>query len=434
MAKPDEMTGSQSYAEWQQLEADLFDNAGEALSRVRECARSRGVQPVPFLLAVLQRVLCSLPGNVWFDAGKGRGCLNLFTVLLGIPGAGKDRMMGAVAECVEVCEAERRLEPVPLHLGSGEGIVETLQPDEGEVVTRPVVFGASEVGTLHTRLTRTGSTLRGTLLDIYSGNSLGATTKGSVLVVPAKSYTAGLWVAAQPDKAHLLLDGDDDGFRHRFVWAEMLDPFALAERPAEQVGLLAVSIPSSVLAGSPITFPAEVKRLVWTEGFELAAYGVSGSNSGHRTYTRLKLAAGLALLRSEAAVHMDDWRRAGVLMDYSDKVQEYAMTYAKDRAVEAEADKLEAKEAAATEVLQRKLNKRRRLERDALEWIDAPEDGQQPASWSKFMQSKPGRDKPLLRMIGEQWEQEGVVVFSPTDTGATLAERGPNFHDALHSA
>ncbi|OFN35346.1 hypothetical protein HMPREF2565_01330 [Corynebacterium sp. HMSC072A04] len=429
--RPAKMTGALDYDGWERLEHDLFDGAGDAVQKVREHARANGAPPVAFLLAVVQYVLACMPGNVGFDAGMGRGSMNLFIVLLGKPGAGKDRLMRLVRNSVHVFDADTPLKPVSIHLGSGEGVTEALQPPEGLSTARPVLFEASEVGTLHTRLTRQGSTLRGTLLDIYSGNSLGVTNKGQVVVIEEGSYTAGLWVAAQPDKAHLLLDGEDDGFRHRFVWTELLDPGKLPERPENTTRLKSVLAPQQVISGTPVSFPEKVKQYVWQQSHLLAAYGVSGSNTGHRTQTRCKVAAGLALLRSSASVSMDDWRRAGVLMDYSDKVQAFAASYSKDKEIQQEVDRLERKELAQEEKRARDERKFEKFQLRALDLVDAVDDGAPPANWTQFLQTLASRDRPLMKRAAAVLDEMEAVRFSQTDTGAQLVERGPSFHLVL---
>ena len=429
--RPAKMNGALDYDGWERLEHDLFDGAGEAVQKVREHARANGAPPVAFLLAVVQYVLACMPGNVGFDAGMGRGSMNLFIVLLGLPGAGKDSLMRLVRNSVLVFDGDTPLKPQPLHLGSGEGIAEALQPPEGVSTARPVLFGASEVGTLHTRLTRQGSTLRGTLLDIYSGNSLGMTNKGQIVVIEEGTYTAGLWVAAQPDKAHLLMDGEDDGFRHRFVWTELLDPAKLPERPEGTTHLMSVSVPQTVMAGTPVAFPEQVKRDVWQQRHLLAAYGVSGSNTGHRTQTQCKVAAGLALLRSSASVSMDDWRRAGVLMDYSDRVQVFAAGYSQDLEVQREVDRLERKERAQEEKQARDERKFEQFQLRALDLVDGVEDGAPPANWTQFLQRLAGRDRPLMKRAAAVLDEMEAVRFFRTDTGGMIVERGPSFHHVL---
>lgn len=431
MDRPKTMSGALDYDGWEHLEHDLFDGAGEAVQKVREHARANGAPPVAFLLAVVQYVLSSMPGNVGFDAGMGRGSMNLFIVLLGKPGAGKDRLMRLVRNSVQVFDDQTPLKPWPVHPGSGEGITDALQPPEGASIAHPVLIEESEVGKLHTLLTRKGSTLRSTLLNIYSGNSLGVTNKGQITVIQEGTYTAGLWVAAQPDKAHLLLDGEDDGFRHRFVWAELLDPGKLYERPEGTTHLMAVMVPKEVLAGTPVSFPNEIKRKVWQQQHLLSAYGVSSNNTGHRTQTQCKVAAGLALLRSSASVSMDDWKRAGVLMDYSDRVQVFAASYSKDLEVQRAADLLERKELAQEEQQARKQQKLEKFQLRALNHIDRVDDGAPPVNWTDFLQSLASRDRPLMRQAGTALAGMEAVRFSRTDTGGQLIERGPNFHLVL---
>lgn len=254
---------------------------------------------------------------------------------------------------------------------------------------------------------------------------------GMFQIFPSTQTEQNLGHFTQPDKAHLLLDGEDDGFRHRFVWAELLDPGKLYERPEGTTRLMAVMVPKEVLAGTPVSFPDEIKRKVWQQQHLLSAYGVSSNNTGHRTQTQCKVAAGLALLRSSDSVSMDDWRRAGVLMDYSDRVQVFAASYSKDLEVQRAADLLERKELAQEEQQARKQHKLEKFQLRALNHIDGVDDGAPPVNWTHFLQTLASRDRPLMRQAGTALAGMEAVRFSRTDTGGQLIERGPNFHLVL---
>lgn len=436
MDRPTQLPGALNYDQWNELEAALFDrDAGAALESVKEYARSHGVPPVAMLIQVVQYILCCLPpGKVFFDIGLGPGSLNTFVVLLGVPGAGKDRLMRTVEQCVSVSVGTTELKPVVLHTGSGEGLINALMPTADNPAGVPVLFRESEVGKLHTQMGRQGSTLRPTLLDIYSGNSLGSTTKSGVVNVPAYSYTAGLCVAAQPDKAHLLLGGDDDGFRHRFIWVELLDPNRPRQRPQSNDGAIKVSIPPELLKGNRISFPQQVSNDIWEANYLLSAFGQAGENSGHRSYTRLKIAAGLALLRSTGRVSVDDWYRAGVILDYSDKVQAYANRYGDDKAVANDADRLERKERAVAEKERRVVKKRWQARVDVLEYVDSADDGEPPVNWGKLKQSKNGGDKRIWQAALDWAVKQEGVISRVTGTGATELERGYKFHELLDYA
>ena len=311
---------------WEKLYQEVFGGGGEALARVFAYARARKLAPIPLLLTVLQRVCTSLPPGATFEAGLGPGSMNLFTVLVGESGSGKDTHINAASEAaiVRVGDGAATRGPVELGIGSGEGIVTALEP--GEDGSRPVLFMETEAGNLAALFKRKGSTLRPTLLKMYSGGALGATNKNDTTTVPRLSYTAGLVLGCQPDKAGVLLGGEDDGFKHRFVWTEMIDP--LIKEDGLQAALFGsaapdeprpvdVFLPDDVMHGKPLRVAREIEEVVVAEQENKRAYGVSSEGQGHSTQTRIKLSCALALLRGRMTASMDDWRRAGVLMSYS---------------------------------------------------------------------------------------------------------------------
>lgn len=311
---------------WKKLYQEVFGGGGEALARVFAYARARKLAPIPLLLTVLQRVCTSLPPGATFEAGLGPGSMNLFTVLVGESGIGKDTHINAASEAaiVRVGDGAATRNPVELGIGSGEGIVTALEP--GEDGSKPVLFMETEASNLAALFKRKGSTLRPTLLKMYSGGALGATNKNDTTTVPRLSYTAGLVLGCQPDKAGVLLGGEDDGFKHRFVWTEMIDP--LIKEDGLQAALFGsaapdeprpvdVFLPDDVMHGKPLRVAREIEEVVVAEQENKRAYGVSSEGQGHSTQTRIKLSCALALLRGRMTASMDDWRRAGVLMSYS---------------------------------------------------------------------------------------------------------------------
>lgn len=311
---------------WEKLYQGVFGGGGEALARVFAYARARTLAPIPLLLTVLQRVCTSLPPGATFDAGLGPGSMNLFTVLVGAPGSGKDTHINAASEAaiVRVGDGAATRGPVELGIGSGEGIVTALAP--GEDGSRPVLFVETEAGNLASLFKRKGSTLRPTLLKMYSGGALGATNKNDTTAVPRLSYTAGLVLGCQPDKAGVLLGGEDDGFKHRFVWTEMIDPLIgedglqaalFGSAAPDEPRPVDVFLPDDVMHGKPLRVAREIEEVVVAEQQNKRAYGVSSEGQGHSTQTRIKLSCALALLHGQMKASMDDWNRAGVLMSYS---------------------------------------------------------------------------------------------------------------------
>lgn len=430
MKKPDVLPSAlPTYDEWVQLEASLFDEGGVMLERVRDYARSNGLYPVPFLVAVLLQTACCVPPEVKFKTVFGIGSLNLFAVLLGAPGSGKDRTMSHARQVSRVFRGEQQFRPRVMEPSSGEGLLKALNdPDNNRVL-----FNAGEVGTLHARMQRQGSTLRGVLLNAYSGNAMGAATRNDALSVEAHAYRCGLWVGAQPEKAHVLVAGADDGFRHRFIWCEVMDPLIPDHPPSGTIEVPKVSIPAC-LWNKPITFPEEVNVHI-RDTEQSKAYGLSDGVSGHRNLTRLKVAATLCIMRSDHKVDMADWHRAGVLLTYSDKVQARVMSFAHNQQVMEEAERLErrneAQELVADRRAKKQQGKRNKMIRRMLDGLNAVDDGQPAPSVSTLTGRIPNRDRAMARQLLEELGRDGVVRLLDGRNGGQVVERGQHFHDYL---
>lgn len=405
-ARPLELNSALTYAKWEQLEHDVFDGAPEAIQRVRDYARSNFMSPIAMVILCAQWALTSLPGTATFNVGIGDGSPNLFVALVGAPGTGKDSHIGATRRGMRVFKGVEQVEPRQLSFGSGEGLVTALKPGKEETMSAPVLFGTGEVSTLSTLMERTSSTLRSHILDMYSGNPLGFTNKAETVSVKANSYTAGLWVGVQPDKAGMLLEGEDDGLKHRFVWTELLDPMG-TDYPGEKAHECAhVFIPQNLADGTGgFTFDDSIVKETQAHARAVRRTGHTGKASGHRNQTRAKLACGLALLSSRALVTIDDWERAGHLMDYSDKIQAYCLQHLTNREVEEYARKLEQKEDAETQFEGTRIARSRNkimdsLKRDArVQW----------AGSSGLLQSVNSRSRGALSVALEQLVNEGKV-------------------------
>lgn len=418
-----------SVDEWFRLELDLFAGADESLTRLRDLARSRFLPPVPFVVTACLRVLSSLPGNATFDAGLGQGSLNLFVAVVGMPGQGKDLLISATNRAVSVAHQGRCLEPIELALGSGEGVAEALQPEEGQSISAPVLFGASELGEVAALMSRTGSTLRGNLLKIYSGNALGFTNRGEKFTVPAHSYTAGLWMGVQPDKAGELLEGQDDGLRHRFVWTEVIDP-TLETLDAELLGLdkgsdteagsPTVEVPASIISGTPIAFHPEIVRETQEMRLRTLKYGVQGPNAGHRHQTQLKLATGLALLLSVDMVSTDDWARAGVLMEYSTRVQERCLSHLQAQRDQKAAERISQKERAEERV---RTDRAARFRQKVLDKLGAGE----VSTRTELSQSVRSDQRATMNEVLDSLQQSGLIVGHEGERGQKYVQRNPAY-------
>ena len=338
--------------QWRELDAAIFDNS-KMLESIRAHARHVRVAPIALLFVSIVRVLGAVPPTVHLNAGGGPGALNTFVALIGPSGAGKDRTLNAATRALRVLDADgREIAPPTFPLGSGEGVTGVYAPREGHDGPIPgettALFVETEVSSLTALMGRTGATLRSTLLKVYSGGDLGATNKSEHVSVPWGTYRAGMIVGAQPDRVGGILDDAGDGLPQRFAWTELVDPLRKEGRAYPTADVLPVPLPAF---DGQITYCDQVVAATRAADDARLITGNTGGLNAHGHLTRLKIAAGIAVLRGRAHVTEDDWRRAGAMCRYSDKVRHRCTAHLEGQRVAAEAEKHrrhEAAEAAAT--------------------------------------------------------------------------------------
>lgn len=130
----------------------------------------------------------------------------------------------------------------------------------------------------------------------------------------------GLVAGVQPSKADTLLNDADGGTPQRFVWLPTIDPGAPDVPPAD---------PGSRYWGVPLVTrdPGHGGKHVFTLCDEArdevmvtrrsSLRGETTRLDGHLLYTRLKVAAAMALLQARTDVSVEDWELSGVVMDVS---------------------------------------------------------------------------------------------------------------------
>lgn len=417
--KPDSVYSVQ---QWEQLHADVFGTVevngemyepGEALTRVKDFADYNSLAPVAVAVLAVMQVCASVPAGTTFNAGLGPGSLNQLTAVVGQPGSGKDRHSYRTSLALKVFHGSHEVKPQRLPIGTGEGIVEALKGG------KPAIFGTSEVGGFNELMKRPGATLRATVLALYSGNAIGFTTKKEASSLPANSYTAGLWVSTQPDKAGALLDGEDDGLAHRFVWVEPINPTLITKA-------VEIDYSQNITELHPVILPDDIQevgvrfhRSIVTAtvkaGRETLTYGPQGNNDGHRHQTRLKVAAGLALLASRNVVDLGDWYRAGALMDYSDAVRRNCQKHLEGKDVEAQTKRLENQELAQTRVHENRVKRNRVRILEAL----ADPASEEAVKWSPLLQARPYRERDSMSEALQQLIRTGAVTAVPNADGHT---------------
>lgn len=417
-----------TYSQWEKLEQLLFDGAGEALTSIRDWARGTHAPPVGAVVMTVLRVLSSVPAGTTFDAGIGPGSLNMLVALVGRPGAGKDKLAGSIADGLMVSRGALPIRPQEHALGSGEGVATVCRPVPGEnpveppTPADPVIFAESEAGRMEALMKREGATLRPTIMSMYSGNQLGSTNKAETVYVPRNSYTAGLWVGVQPDKAGALLGGPDDGLAHRFVWTELVDPTRGHENYPRDI-IAPVSLPSD-LKDNGVTFHESIVEETRQASTENLLYGPKHNHQGHRHQTRLKVAAGLALVRSSSVVSLDDWERAGVLMDYSDRVRGWCIKHLEAEEVRREVKREHQRDAAEDIRREENVKKSRELILSAVR--------DEPGAKRSELYRKARRYRDEFNDVFAELVNERVVIVKTTD-GVDELWQGPNFPEGLKS-
>lgn len=427
-----------SVQQWQELEDRVFNTDSAALAAIRDYARYNILPPVPFLVACAQYAIAATPGKVMLDAGLGAGTANLFVCLMDAPGMGKDRLMGHVRHAMHVSCQGNTLEPTHASVSSGEGVITSMieRDDSGNPLVEdgtavpgaPVLFGVSEVGLLGNLMKRQGNTLRQNLLSVYSGNPLGINNRKDKIQLPEDSYRGCLWVGAQPDTAGILLEGGDDGLRHRFVFVELEDPLVDVDRNYPEAELMPVEIPARLMEGKPFTFPRAVQQYSRDTQKQKLKHGAAVASIGHADFTTAKLAMGIALLRSQASASQHDYDSAKAIMNYSAAViarceQHDSAKRIEDRAARRGEDE-QAAELAAERRMKRKEEKRSRLTQKIAAWVDV-EDGcrPEPETWQQFRQTLNSRDRPDADSIFGQMIHDGALRRD-----GEHVERGPAFH------
>lgn len=337
--------------------------ARPAHARVREFARARRTPPWSTFGWVLVRVAASVPAHVVLPPLIGGvGNLNLFVGIVANSGGGKGSSQRAAEGAVRLSGGLPF--PPPVTPGTGEGMTTAFvrrsaeDPSGVELHTESVVFDVAEVSGLAAVSGRTGSTLLSHMCQAWSGERLGFQYADAAkrLPVAANSYRATLVVGIQPLRAGVLLDDEDGGTPQRFVWLPGTDPDIPDVAPPvpepwhwTMPGLDV--LPREKSTGyRVIEVCDEARRTIDTEHVKRQR-GDGDALDGHALYTRLKVAAVLALLDGRGDVNDEDWYLAGTLMLVSDRVREDVLAIRKTNRVRAEINRKIAQERAA-EVVQ----------------------------------------------------------------------------------
>ncbi|EWC61904.1 DNA primase/helicase, phage-associated [Actinokineospora spheciospongiae] len=327
------------------------------LRHLHDFARGRRVAPLAVLGVTLARVVAATPSNIVLPPIiGGDGTLNLFVALVGDSGAGKGSAEAAAAEAIDISALTDRIsgEPVrTVNVGSGEGFAHMfVTRRQGELVRirDSVLFSVPEVDTLSALGARQGATLMPVLRSAWSGERIGFSYADptKALDIEPRSYRCALLLGVQPAKAGPLLGDAEGGTPQRFLWVRAADKGILKNPPPPPTPVVwdrkYPTVPRYEMA---VTREAvdEIGDAHWRR-----SRGEGDALDGHALYTRLKVAAALALLDRRLDVTSDDWRLSGRIMALSDRTRAGVVADLRERASKANIGRAKAEAARAVVV------------------------------------------------------------------------------------
>lgn len=348
---------------------DEFWSATDQLKLIHQWARARYVAPWALLLAVLLRVIASTSHRVMLPGPPAPASLNMAIVLIGRSGSGK----GVTDKLARV------LWPADIPeegLGSGQGIHELFKEtkDPGDRITR-ALFTVSEIDHLTALNAGQGNNTLAALKAGLTGDRLGSkgASAATTRSVPADSYRLGLSISAQYGHTAVILDDVTGGTPQRMVWGSVTDP-SIPDTPGpEPDHVLDTKLPDWADADRQVLIqygPPEIREFV-AAGLLANQRGQLDAIDGHRTLTRLKVAAALAILDHRMVVSAVDWELSEVIMAKSDATRAAVLEYDRQAARAKVRDRAMSRAAGEQFISDHKLE---RAKKAILRWLER--DGQ----------------------------------------------------------
>jgi hypothetical protein len=300
-------------------------------------------------------------------------------------------------------------------VGSGEGVVHQYARWEGKEGVKQyresVLFVVPEVDQLTAVGSRQGSTLMPILRKAYSGEALSFAYADPTkrLHVRAHAYRMALVAGVQPGRAGALFDDADGGTPQRFLWLPVTDPTMPRDRPAEPEPWT-VKVPPPAIGRVEIQVCTEATGEI-TEAYWRRSRGDGDALDGHALYTRLKVAAALAVLDGHLGtkgVTVEDWRLAGVLMSISDDTR--AKVQAELRRTASQANKARAEAEGVREIVKAETVESAGVKKAGRAVMTVL--GKQPGQWIKganLRRAVPSGSRPHLDVALEALVLAGSV-------------------------
>ncbi|OBK56184.1 hypothetical protein A5656_19945 [Mycobacterium gordonae] len=306
-------------------EESEFWSATEQLNLIYRWARASYVAPWALLVGVLPRVIATTGPGVMLPGPPAPASLNMGVVLVGRSGAGK-----GVTD-----KLSRVVWPADIHeegLGSGQGIAELFkqQKNPEDQIDRALIT-VSEIDHLAALNAGQGNNTRAALKAALTGDRLGSkgASAATTRAVPADSYRLCLSISAQFGHCGVLLDDVSGGTPQRQLWMLVTDPDMPREVGPIPDRVLDIALPSWARSGGQVLIqygPSEIREYI-NAGLWASGRGDVAAIDGHRTLTRLKVAAALAILDHRSVIGADDWQLSEIIMAKSDATRDAVMEY-----------------------------------------------------------------------------------------------------------
>ncbi len=301
------------------IEDAVFTHSPE-LAYIRELARARMLSPWAVLGAFIGRATAQTSPNLTVPAFVGApASLNQIIALTGPSGSGKSATGDVAAETFPLT--------VPVNIAnpsSGEGLVSLFVDVEKGVSVQTHTRAMSvidEITQLGAQQSRNGSTLAAVLRSAWSGSLLStfAADKDRRRRLEPGSYRYVLLCGVQETTASVFLDDHAAGTPQRVLWMPATDPHMPDHTPPEPASnpFTGWRLPSH---GPHIEYPPHVAEHV-QENRRARIRGDGHALDGHHTLTRLKVAAGIALLHRTTTVTDEMWNVSGHVMQISDRTR-----------------------------------------------------------------------------------------------------------------
>lgn len=353
-------------------EAAGFWDAHPALRYTHDFAVLHSRNPWGLLGTVLARVIANVEPNIHLPGPPtlvgADASLNMFVALVGPSGGGKSVTAKVARKMLDVRFGREPVDLFEAPLGSGEGLAhiymrhppkppaarkrkgedggasdfDAAAAERNGIFAGPIQYRtralvkALEIDALEAIGDRRGSTLSAQLRTAWDADELGFfyASPEKRLPVPEGKYRMCLLLGVQPARARGLMDQADGGLPQRFLWVPVHNP-GLPEYDEEAEEEADGSSPEMpplewcppVYSGGSIAFGAcwavrhEVKR-----NARKIDRGEADALDAHSMLTRLKAAAGLAMLLGETPATqtmLDEqtWELSGALMAVSDRTR-----------------------------------------------------------------------------------------------------------------